>query len=107
MYSKELLKGTLLAIVLRLLCENGRMYGYQITQHVKKISDNKILLKEGSLYPALHKLKEDGLLKIETEFIGKRIRHYYSLTPQGIKVKVVKESELLDFINTINKIMTS
>lgn len=107
MYSKELLKGTLMAIVLKLLGENGKMYGYQITQHVKKISDNKILLKEGSLYPALHKLKEDGLIKIETEFIGKRIRHYYSLTPQGMIVKAAKESELLDFISTINKIMTS
>ena len=107
MYSKELLKGTLSAIVLKLLDENGKMYGYQITQMVKHLSDDKILLKEGSLYPALHKLRDDGLITVETENIGKRVRHYYTLTPAGIKVKLAKEAELKDFINTINKIITS
>jgi len=107
MYSKELLKGTLSAIVLRLLAENGKMYGYQITQMVKQLSDDKILLKEGSLYPALHKLKDDGLISVETGNIGKRVRHYYTLTAEGIIVKLEKEAELKDFINTINKIITS
>jgi len=107
MYSKELLKGTLSAIVLRLLAENGKMYGYQITQMVKQLSDDKILLKEGSLYPALHKLKDDGLISVETGNIGKRVRHYYTLTAEGIIVKHEKEAELKDFINTINKIITS
>jgi len=107
MYSKELLKGTLLAIVLKLLAENGKMYGYQITQRVKQLSDDKILLKEGSLYPALHKLKEDGLIDVETQNIGKRVRHYYSLTTQGVQVKNEKEAELKDFISTINKIINS
>ena len=107
MYSKELLKGTLLAIVLKLLAENGKMYGYQITQKVKELSDDKILLKEGSLYPALHKLKEDGLIEAETQNIGKRVRHYYFLTEQGVQVKNEKEAELKDFISTINKIITS
>jgi PadR family transcriptional regulator PadR len=107
MYSKELLKGTLSAIILRLLGENGKMYGYQITQIVKQLSDDKILLKEGSLYPALHKLKDDGLITVETENIGKRVRHYYTLTNEGIKVKLEKEAELKDFINTMNKIITS
>jgi PadR family transcriptional regulator PadR len=107
MYSKELLKGTLSAIILRLLGENGKMYGYQITQIVKQLSDDKILLKEGSLYPALHKLKDDGLITVETENIGKRVRHYYTLTNEGIKVKLEKEAELKDFIKTMNKIITS
>ncbi len=105
MYSKELLKGTLTAIVLKLLAENGRMYGYQIAKMVKELSDDKILLKEGSLYPALHKLKDDGLITVDTETIGKRVRHYYSLTSNGFKAKFEKESELIDFINTINKII--
>ena len=107
MYSKELLKGTLSVIVLKLMAENGKMYGYQITQIVKQLSDDKILLKEGSLYPALHKLKDDGLISVETENIGKRVRHYYTLTTQGTKVQLEKEAELKDFINTINKIITS
>jgi PadR family transcriptional regulator, regulatory protein PadR len=107
MYSKELLKGTLSAIILKLLYDNSKMYGYQITQMVKKLSDDKILIREGSLYPALHKLKEDGFLEVETENIGKRIRHYYSLTKKGKEEMLEKESELMDFINTLNKIFTS
>ncbi len=96
-----------MAIVLKLLAQHGKMYGYQITQKVKLLSDEKILLKEGSLYPALHKFKDDGLISVETENIGKRIRHYYSLTEEGRRVQLEKEAELRDFINTINKIITS
>ena len=83
------------------------MYGYQITQLVKQLSDDKILLKEGSLYPSLHKLRDDGLIVVETETIGKRVRHYYSLTPKGSVTKKEKEAELRDFLNTIGKIITS
>ena len=106
MYSKELLKGTLSAIILKLLAENEKMYGYQIAQKVKELSDSKILIKEGSLYPALHKLKEDGLVNIETVNIGKRIRRYYYLTPQGEKIKTDKVLEIEDFIETIKKILS-
>ncbi|MCL2074241.1 MAG: PadR family transcriptional regulator [Marinilabiliaceae bacterium] len=105
MYSKELLKGTLTAIILKLLADNGKMYGYRITQKVKQMSDNKILLKEGSLYPALHKMREEGLIDVETENIGKRIRHHYFLTSKGFLIKEEKEKELNDFINTISKII--
>lgn len=107
MYSKELLKGTLSVIILKLLGEKGKMYGYQITRKVKELSDDKILLKEGSLYPALHKLRDDGLIDVQTENIGKRVRHYYSLTAEGVRIKREKEAELRDFIDTINKIITS
>jgi DNA-binding PadR family transcriptional regulator len=106
MYSKELLKGTLSAIILKLLAENDKMYGYQIAQKVKELSDNKILIKEGSLYPALHKLKDDGLVNIETVNIGKRIRRYYSLTAKGEDVKKDKISEIEDFIATIRNVLS-
>ena len=107
MYSKELLKGTLSVIILKLLNENGKMYGYQITQMVKKLSDDKILIREGSLYPALHKLREEGLVDVETENIGKRVRHYYSLTKKGKEVRIEKEEEIKDFIKTIDNIINS
>lgn len=106
MYSKELLKGTLSAIILKLLAENDKMYGYQIAQKVKELSDNKILIKEGSLYPALHKLKEDGFVNVETVNIGKRIRRYYYLTSEGLKAKKNKVTEIQDFITTIGKILS-
>lgn len=106
MYSKELLKGIFPAILLKLLADNGKMYGYQIAQKVKELSNNKISLKEGSMYPALHKLKEEGFIDVETEYIGKRVRHYYTLSPEGYQEMEKKKSELKDFVNTINIIMS-
>ncbi|UII34186.1 PadR family transcriptional regulator [Fulvivirga ulvae] len=105
MYSKELLKGTLSVIILNLLAENGRMYGYEIFQRVKELSDEKILLKDGSLYPALQKLSKDGLLSYEEEYVGKRVRKYYYLTQKGKQEKVVYLEELKDFMMTLNKII--
>jgi len=78
MYSKELLKGTLEVIVLKLLSENDKMYGYELSLRVKEETDGKIHLKDGSLYPALHKLTKDGLLTYEEVNIGKRVRKYYN-----------------------------
>lgn len=102
----ELLKGTLGTIILRLLEEKGRMYGYEIVQLVKEMSGDKILVKEGSLYPALHKLEADNLLVAEEVFIGKRVRKYYSLTPPGKVAARESVNELLIFLQTIHDIIT-
>ncbi|MEM6265408.1 MAG: helix-turn-helix transcriptional regulator, partial [Bacteroidota bacterium] len=102
---KELLKGTLSVIILNLLAENKRMYGYEIFQRVKELSDEKILLKDGSLYPALQKMTKDGLLTYEEVRIGKRVRKYYSLTPKGEEKKVQHLEELKDFMTTLRNIV--
>lgn len=105
MYSKELLKGTLSAIILKLLSEKGRMYGYEISQHVKELSGGQILLKDGSLYPALQKMTKDGLLSFKEENVGGRVRKYYCLTRTGHKKKAAYLEELRSFISTMNKIV--
>ena len=105
MYSKELLKGTLSAIILNLLSENEKMYGYQIYQRVKEQSDGKIMLKDGSLYPALQKMTKDGLLSYQEEYIGKRVRKYYFLTAKGQTEKVRYIQELKDFLATLDKLI--
>lgn len=105
MYSRELLKGTLSAIILKLLADEERMYGYEISQRVKELTGGKILLKDGSLYPALQKMTADGLLSFKEEHIGKRLRKYYYLTKKGQKERIVYVDELKDFITTLNKIV--
>lgn len=105
MYSKNLIKGTLQPIILKLLKEHQRMYGYEITQKVKELSDGKIEITEGALYPALHKLEAEGVLKTEKEFIGKRVRKYYSLTKSGHSAVAEKVDELADFIATMRIIL--
>lgn len=105
MNSSELLKGTLTTIILKLLADNGKMYGYEITQKVKEMSDSKILIKEGSLYPALHKLLKNGMVKVETVNVGKRIRKYYSITQQGQVSKKAQYEELQQFLHIIQHII--
>ena len=98
MYSKELLKGTISAIILKLLSEQEKMYGYEITQRVKILSDGKIEFKEGSLYPALHRLKDDGFIETENETVNNRVRKYCSLTTKGMEASREKVAELNPFI---------
>lgn len=102
---KELLKGTLGPIILKLLADHKKMYGYEITQHIKETSDGKILIKEGSLYPALHKLEADGLLESEEVQVGGRTRKYYKLTKSGKAASKSASEELLQFLQTIHVIM--
>lgn len=105
MYSKELLKGTLEVIVLKLLSEHGKMYGYELSQKVKEETEGKIHLKDGSLYPALHKMTKDGILTFEEVNIGKRVRKYYKLTSKGEEQKETLLNEMRDFIKTIEKVI--
>lgn len=104
-YSSELIKGTLKTIVLKLLADNSRMYGYEITQKVKELTFDKIQITEGALYPTLHALEDDGLVTVETEFIGKRVRKYYSLSPSGKSKTTEKVNELVDFMNTMKYLL--
>jgi len=105
MYSKELIKGTLQTIVLQLLSDNGKMYGYEITQVVKEKTRQKILITEGALYPALHKLEAEGLVKTSTMNIGKRVRKYYELTGEGGVVIENKLDEFADYIKTMSQLL--
>ena len=101
MYSSELIKGTLKTIVLNLLKDNEKMYGYEITQKVKDLTNDKIQITEGALYPTLHALEKQGDVITEKVYIGKRVRKYYILTDQGKKTVSERVNELADFMNTM------
>jgi DNA-binding PadR family transcriptional regulator len=105
MHSSELLKGTLQTIILKILADHGKMYGYEITQRVKDLSEGTILLTEGALYPTLHKMEAEGLLKTETQMLGKRIRKYYSLTASGKSTVDEKVQEFASFIRTMAHVL--
>jgi DNA-binding PadR family transcriptional regulator len=105
MHSPELLKGTLQTIILKVLKDNGKMYGYEITQRVKELSGDRIVLTEGALYPALHKLEAEGILKTETVLLGKRVRKYYALTAEGRTVVKERVNEFVDFIRTMGNVL--
>ena len=102
MYSKELIRGTLKPIILKLLSENGSMYGYEICQTIKQATSDKVIIKEGSLYPALYKLKDEGLLKVETVKVGNRVRQYYSLAKGGNVTAKQQVNEFSEFLKTMS-----
>jgi PadR family transcriptional regulator len=105
MHSPELLKGTLQTIVLKVLKDHGKTYGYEITQRVKDLSDGQIQLTEGALYPTLHRLEAEGLLKTEKLTIGNRVRKYYMLTPAGKLTAQERVTEFVEFIKTMGHVL--
>lgn len=105
MAKNNLYKGSLSTIILKLLRENGKMYGYEITQKAKALSDGKLKITEGALYPALHKLEAEGLLDIEMAKVDNRIRKYYKLTEKGTRETANKLSELEEILGTLQQII--
>jgi len=105
MKKSSLYKGCLEPILLRLLKDNGRMYGYQMTQMVKEITKGELTITEGALYPLLHKLEEQGIVETETEMNGNRMRKYYSLTKAGKKQTNVAMDEMKAFMQSLEFIV--
>jgi DNA-binding PadR family transcriptional regulator len=105
MSSSKLLKGSLATIILKLLEENEKMYGYEITQRVKEITAGEFKITEGALYPSLHKLEAEGLLSTVTQKVDNRVRKYYSLTKEGNAEAQTKVAELEEFLLNLQKLL--
>lgn len=105
MISSELIKGSLKTIILKLLKEEGALHGYAITRKVEEMTEGKIKLTYGALYPILHKLENDGVLVTTSENYNNRIRIYYRLTDKGQSVVIEKLKELTEFIESLQRIV--
>lgn len=82
----DILQGTLALLVLRTLEARPKLHGYALTSHIQSVSDELLRVEEGSLYPALHRMEEDGWLKSEWGTTEKnRQARFYSLTAMGKK----------------------
>ncbi len=82
----DILQGTLSLLILRTLSVRGGLHGYAITQHIQAGSDNLLRVEEGSLYPALHRMEQEGWIKGAWGTTEKnRQARFYSLTAAGRK----------------------
>ena len=79
---REFLKGSISLLLLNLL-SRGEMYGYEILQEAARRSANAFEFKEGTLYPALHKLENEGLVESSEGMEKGRPRRYYRITKSG------------------------
>lgn len=107
MYHKELLKGNTETLLLSLMVREA-MYGYQIVKEMEKRSSGYFQFKEGTLYPALHRLARAGLVngKWGEEASGVP-RRYYHITAKGQKVLEERLTEWRRFSTAVNSVMVA
>jgi transcriptional regulator len=92
----DILQGTLGLLVLRTLAARPRTHGYAITQHIQSVSADLLRVEEGSLYPALHRMEQDGWLSSDWGTTEKNRRaRFYSITAAG-KRQLERERESWD-----------
>jgi transcriptional regulator len=79
----ELLQGTLDLLILRTLTRES-MHGWAVSHRIQEISRDALRVNQGSLYPALHRLEDEGLVKAEwgVSELGRRAK-FYALTAAG------------------------
>ena len=88
----DILQGTLALLILKTLA-SGKMHGYAITAHIQSVSDQLLRVEEGSLYPALHRMEQEGWVRAEWGKTEKnREARFYSLTARGRK-QLTQEEE--------------
>lgn len=104
MKKNSLYKGTLKNIILKLLAKEVKMYGYQMTQRAKELTEGELEMTEGALYPILHKLEEEGMIFSELQIVNGRNRKYYFLTEKGKKQQLEQEAEMKSYLLNLNTI---
>jgi len=90
----DILQGTLALLVLKTLASNKRIHGYAITTHIQRVSGDLLRVEEGSLYPALHRMEQEGWVRAEWGTTEKnREARFYSLTAKGRKQLLAEEEK--------------
>ena len=90
----DILQGTLALLVLRTLSASGPMHGYAITSHIHRVSARLLRVEEGSLYPALHRMEQEGWLRASWGMTEKnREARFYGITARGTRqLEIERES---------------
>lgn len=102
----DLIRGTLNIMLLESVADQPR-YGYEICKLVEQKTEGYFQMREGSLYPALHRLERDGLLQSTwREATNGRRRKYYRLTARGRKEVAAKKAEWRDFASAVNAMLS-
>ena len=100
MISKALVAASTKPVILAILA-GGERYGYQIIQHVIDLSDGTLEWSEGMLYPVLHRMEKDGLIRSQWRISDNgRKRKYYHLTKKG-ESELAKEKEEWKSVNSL------
>jgi len=104
-HHKKFLNGTLTTILLALLKEHGKLYGYEICKLTKAATDSTINLTEGAIYPALHKLEKEQLITSTKAMVNGRTRKYYAINESSVAKVTEQIDTLSQFLTHINKLI--
>jgi PadR family transcriptional regulator PadR len=101
----DVLQGTLALLVLKTLAR-GSMHGYGITRNIQLVSKDILRVEEGSLYPALHRMEQDGWISAEwgTSENNRRAR-YYQLTAKGRRQLAEEEKNWARLIQAVAHVL--
>ena len=100
---QQLRKGSTPLLILSVFAAE-KMYGYQIMRELEQRSEGYFTMTAALLYPALHQLEADGLVKSEwQEGQGKRRRKYYAITSKGLKAFTSSQAEWETFLANLQK----
>ena len=103
-FNKELMKGSTAMLVLSVISGED-MYGYKIIKELEKRSENIFCLKEGTLYPILHALEDEGLVTSYWVDVENRKRKYYHITRKGKKMLKEKREEFKEYSSAVEKVL--
>lgn len=88
----DILQGTLDLLVLKCLAAQGTMHGYGLTTHIQRVSADQLRVEEGSLYPALHRMEQEGWVRAEWGITDKnRQARFYAITAAGRRQLAAEE----------------
>jgi PadR family transcriptional regulator PadR len=104
-YERELLKGNTDCLLLSLL-EDEPTYGYQIIRELERRSNGYFRFKEGTLYPALHRLEKDKLIEGKWQVLPNgQERRYYYITRKGQEALSSKLATWQDFSKAVRSVL--
>jgi len=104
---RDLLAGTLDLLILRVL-QGGRAHGLEIAQSIERRSDDVLLVEQGSLYPALHRLEDRGWIAAEWGASdANRRAKFYTLTRLGRRQLATEESRFTQLASAVRRVLKS
>ena len=104
-YERELLKGSTDCLILSVLSDHPT-YGYELIREMETRSNGYFHFREGTLYPALHRMEKEGLLEARWDTIpGGKERRYYHLTEAGHEALALRQGAWLDFSSAVRAVL--
>jgi len=104
--AKNDLQGTLDLLILKSLAQLGPLHGYGIVLHIGRVSDELLRVEEGSLYPALHRMEQNGWVRSEwTLTETNRKAKFYRLTAAGRKQLATAEKNWEQVVKGVQAIL--